>query len=105
MPGNKREGMLEDFLVDCMIHPDNSQRLWDFAKSSTTDARDHHGATYSENHSSKARVHCWLAWQEEPGNQLHQQIKGKRFNPEHGSGPQFVKWFQELFNPEMNPQV
>jgi len=100
MPGNKREGMLEDFLVESMIHPDNSQALWEFAKSSTAVARNH-GATYSGNHSTKSQIHCWLAWQKGPGNQLHQQIKLNRFNPELGSGPQFVKWFQVLFNPEM----
>jgi hypothetical protein len=103
MPGMKKPGMIEDFLVDCMKHDESTRELWDFANFSTMNSKNH-GATYIESHLIKAKVHCWLAWQNEPGNQLH-QVMEKRFNPQAGSGPDFVKWFRELFDPVMKQDV
>lgn len=98
MPGGNDPGMLEDFLVGCMAHSQTNDSLWLFAQTATLDAQKHNH-TYKDRHKTKAQVHCWLAWQDEPGNQLHIAVKQQRFIPAHGRGPEFVQWFRDVFNP------
>ncbi|WP_375493755.1 DUF3226 domain-containing protein [uncultured Nostoc sp.] len=42
-------------------------------------------------------MYTWLAWQEEPGRQLHQAIKYGILNPEHPKAQTFVTWFKTLY--------
>ncbi|MEH1784090.1 MAG: DUF3226 domain-containing protein [Nostoc sp.] len=44
-----------------------------------------------------AKIYTWLAWQEEPGRQLHQAIKYGILNPEHPKAQTFVTWFKTLY--------
>lgn len=41
--------------------------------------------------------HTWLAWQDEPGKQLHQAVEHGIFDPQSPRSRPFVKWFRRLF--------
>ncbi|MDJ0797432.1 MAG: hypothetical protein QNJ51_11480 [Calothrix sp. MO_167.B12] len=72
MPDNQMRGMLETFLA--YMIPDTSETLWQYAQEVVKEAKSK-GATFKEVHSDKANIYTWLAWQDEPGRQLHQAIK------------------------------
>jgi hypothetical protein len=94
MPDNKLRGMLETFLA--YLVPNNNELLWEYAKEVTQEARNK-GATFTDTQTDKANIYTWLAWQNEPGRQLHQAIKEKLFHPSHPQSNLFFNWFQQLF--------
>lgn len=98
MPDNQNQGMLETFL-SYLITENNPEddHLWQYTQEVVKEARQK-GATYKEVHSDKAKIHTWLAWQDEPGRQLHQAIEYKILNPKHPLGQSFFRWFKELYN-------
>ena len=71
MPDNGSRGMLETFLG--LMRATGSDPLWDFAAESCRDARGH-GASYTDAHFDKSRIHSYLAWIEPPGLQMHQAV-------------------------------
>jgi hypothetical protein len=95
MPDNETEGMLETFLA-YLISADNNE-TWLYAQETAIQARKK-GASYKEYHVDKAKIHTWLAWQDEPGRQLNQAIKYKILDPQHPKGQSFVNWFKKLYN-------
>lgn len=94
MPDNQTSGMLETFLA--YLLPDQTEELWEFAKSSTNEAKKK-GAKFSEVHSDKAEIYTWLAWQKPPGRQLHDAITQRILNPTHPRSKTFMKWFRDLY--------
>ncbi|MGK7943638.1 MAG: DUF3226 domain-containing protein [Microcystaceae cyanobacterium] len=96
MPDNKNEGMLETFLTYLIPDPE-SNPLWLYTKEVVAEAKQQ-GASYIDNHRDKALIHTWLAWQNEPGRQLHLAVKCKNLDPTHPRGQAFVKWFKELYS-------
>jgi hypothetical protein len=68
MPDNRSRGMLETFLS--LFIPPEGQLLWTYAQAKCGEAKNH-GASYKEVHADKARIHTWLAWQDDPGQSLH----------------------------------
>lgn len=62
MPNNQDPGMLEDFCLD-MIDP-NHQKV---AEDAVVLAEERDVANFKAAHRSKAVVHTYLAWQNEPG--------------------------------------
>ena len=95
MPDNQSRGMLETFLA--YLIPDRSEPIWDYAKEVTQEAKKR-GAPFIEAHTDKANIHTWLAWQNEPGNQLHTAIMAKIFEPTHPKAQIFVNWFKTLYD-------
>lgn len=98
MPDNQNQGMLETFLSYLITenNPDDNP-LWQYIQEVVKEAKQK-GATYKEKHLDKAKIHTWLAWQDEPGRQLHQAIKETILNPKHPLGQSFFRWFKELYN-------
>ncbi|MGI0480859.1 DUF3226 domain-containing protein [Geminocystis sp. CENA526] len=98
MPDNQNQGMLETFL-SYLITENNPQNnlLWQYTKQVVQEAKKR-GATYKDVHLDKAQIHTWLAWQDEPGRQLHDAIKFKILNPQHPKGQSFFRWFKQLYN-------
>ena len=94
MPDNQFSGMLEDFLVQLI--PENSRDLLEIAENCVAEAR-RNGAPFKEVHRTKAEVHTWLAWQDEPGKQLHQAVDHRVLDPEKPESRPFVDWFRRLF--------
>ena len=96
IPNNRREGTLEDFLLD-LIHP--TDPLLSHARSSTDQARGL-GAAFPANATRKAELRAWLAWCEEPGLPYGTAIKAGYFPHDSPDSKAFVAWFRELFHPQ-----
>ena len=95
MPDNQQEGMLETFL-SCMI-TDENKSIWQYAQEVTKEAKNK-GAAFKDSHVDKANIYTWLAWQNEPGRQLHQAIKERILNPNHPKADVFFNWFKALYD-------
>jgi hypothetical protein len=94
MPDNLELGMLETFLA--FLIDDKKEPLWEFAQATVDEAKAK-GAPFKPSHLHKARIHTWLAWQDEPGPQLHMAVAKRILNPTHPKAQPFVNWFKTLF--------
>lgn len=92
MPDNNIDGMLEDFCIN-MANPE----AINFAQDCVSKAQQQNYTSFIENHHSKAIVHTYLAWQEEPGQPLGQAITAKILNPTNPSASTFANWLKVLF--------
>ncbi|HEY9800680.1 MAG TPA: DUF3226 domain-containing protein, partial [Leptolyngbyaceae cyanobacterium] len=95
MPDNLMQGMLETFLA--YMIPDESELLWTYAQEVVAEAKIK-GAPFIDARTDKAKIYTWLAWQKEPGRQLHDAIKYKILNPQHSKAQVFVNWFKTLYD-------
>jgi len=95
MPDNIIEGMLETFL-GYMI-PEQGEYLWQYAQEVAREAKNK-GATFKESYIDKAEIYTWLAWQDEPGRQIHQAIKYNILNPQTPNVQGFINWFKDLYD-------
>lgn len=94
MPDNKSAGALEDFL-GILIGKDDP--LWAKAQNDVINIPE--GARrFKDTYLSKAQVHTWLAWQEEPGTKMGETFKKKYLNPEHPQAQAFVNWIRRLLS-------
>ena len=94
MPNNRYSGMIEDFLIQLI--PSNLESQLELAKNCAEEAKSI-GASFKSNHARKAQIHTWLAWQDEPGRQLHQAVHQRILDPEKQESKPFVAWFRSLF--------
>ena len=94
MPDNRFRGMLEDFLI--RLIPDEYGALYGLAQSCVAEAA-RNGASFKDTHMRKAEIHTWLAWQDEPGSQLHEAVKHRVLDPTKPESRAFVDWFRRLF--------
>ena len=93
MPDNRLPGMLEDFLA--LIRPEG-EVLWERAGRSVDDI-PREERRFADVHRSKAVIHTYLAWQEEPGAPLGQSITKRSFNPDSGHAMRLISWLSRLF--------
>lgn len=93
MPDNQHDGALEEFLIPMV---DRSNRLWQYAQSSTAEAPQH-GAAFSPGDQSKAELACWLAWQDEPGQTYGVAMRAGRFSIRTPTAAAFEQWVRDLF--------
>ncbi|HYN77366.1 MAG TPA: DUF3226 domain-containing protein [Lamprocystis sp. (in: g-proteobacteria)] len=93
MPNNQSRGRLEDFLA-LLVPPGDP--CWDWAGESTTQARKR-GAGFAEPDYIKARIHTWLAWQEEPALPFGTAIRAATFAHDAEAARGFVAWMERLF--------
>jgi hypothetical protein len=93
MPDNVRAGMLETLLLALRI---GDAALHDHARDATQQARVL-GAPFRDLHRAKAELHAWLAWQDPPGRQLHDAVRGRALPPRPQVTDAFVAWFRRLF--------
>ncbi len=96
MPDNRHQGALEEFLLGLV--PDDDAELMEYARQSVDGARER-GASLRDVDVTKSVVHTWLAWQENPGSQLHQAITRRLLDPQHPQSRPFISWFSRLFEP------
>lgn len=73
MPDNEQAGRLEDFLEGLV---DRTNPLLPHAQEATDGAKAL-GAAFSDTKTSKAVLHAWLAWQQEPGRPYGIAIKSE----------------------------
>lgn len=74
MPNNQNSGMLEDFCAE-LAEPTSLL----FAQACVEQAYSQKVTTFKEVHRSKAVIHTYLAWQDEPGYPLEEQLRHKRY--------------------------
>lgn len=92
MPNNQHPGMLEDFLIPLA----NAESI-SFAAESVNTAKEKGFTTYKDVHHSKAVIHTYLAWQDEPGKPLGQSIISHVLNPQTDIARLFTAWLMKLF--------
>jgi hypothetical protein len=95
MPDNRMRGMLETFLA--YMIPDGGEALWEFAQATTQDVQQNYAVRFKAAHLDKANIYTWLAWQNPPGQQLHQSIMQRILDPKHSKSQKFVTWFKNLY--------
>lgn len=94
MPDNVTdEGRLED-LVKTLVPPQDG--LIDHAREAT-DAAVARGAGIRPQDRAKAELHCWLAWQKEPGLSFGTALKVHYFRHDSAVALRFVDWFKRLY--------
>lgn len=93
MPNNKKEEMLEDFLQSLIQEGDAL-----LARAITcVDDIPLQERKFRETHRSKALIHTWLAWQEEPGTLLGSAVTRRYLDGHHPLALEFLNWLQRLF--------
>lgn len=93
MPNNLNTGMLEDF-VSLLIPP--GDLLWPRA-TQCVQAIPPDQRRFIADHTIKAHIHTWLAWQEEPGEPLGLSIKKRYFDANAPYAQLLISWIRRLF--------
>jgi hypothetical protein len=92
MPDNQRSGALEDFVGSLIAGNDV---LWPKAQADVkkipADAM-----RFKPAYLSKAQIHTWLAWQEEPGTRMGETFKKRYLDPNRPQAASFVAWIKRL---------
>lgn len=99
MPDNNTAGMLEDFLA--FLVPDNDPLL-PIARSTLNQIETQQLNKYISSHQSKALIHTWLAWQEDPGTPMGQSITKKYLSTDQATCNIFIQWLTDLFKDKNN---
>jgi hypothetical protein len=94
MPDNNTKGMLEDFISFLVPKGDS---LLPVVDNALNDLEERKLNKYSVIHKSKARIHTWLAWQENPGTPMGLSITKRYLSADSDTCRQFVAWLTELF--------
>lgn len=94
MPNNKLNGMLEDF-ISFLIPSDD--KLYPIVQTTLQDIEAKELNIYKECHKAKARIHTWLAWQEDPGTPMGLSITKRYLTTDEDTCMKFVEWLKKLF--------
>jgi hypothetical protein len=98
MPDNTTAGMLEDFIASLV--PAGDALL--ARAAATIDSIPAEERRFSPVHRSKALIHTWLAWQEQPGSPMGQAIGKRDLDAQAPQAQRFVAWLQRLMvDPEL----
>lgn len=94
MPDNQASGELEDF-VSYLIPPNDQLRPYANDILGQIETVNLH--RYRHKH-SKAFIHTWLAWQENPGQPMGTAITAKALSADSLIAATFIDWLNRLFN-------
>jgi hypothetical protein len=92
MPNNQDSGMLEDFCAE-LAEPASLA----FARECVEEAHAKKVTTFKQVHRSKAVIHTYLAWQDEPGYPLGKAITSQALRPHTDVAIRFTNWLIRLF--------
>ena len=96
MPDNEALGTLEDFFLRLVNEEDRLiSRAEDVVDSIPEEER-----LFGDTIRSKAIIHTWLAWQEQPGTPLGLSITKRYLDPTRNPAPEFKAWLEKLFVPD-----
>ncbi|GHV31301.1 hypothetical protein FACS1894177_05560 [Bacteroidia bacterium] len=95
MPDNNTNGMLEDF-ISFLVPEDD--KLIPVVDNTLANIENQKLNKYSDVHKSKAKIHTWLAWQENPGSPMGQSITKRYLSTDDELCQNFVNWLRKLFN-------
>lgn len=90
-PDHGSEGDMETFAA-AMIPPENN--LWAHASRTVEELPD--PKEFKTSYFAKAKIHTWLAWQEEPGQQIGEAIRGRKLIAETASARAFLTWLTRV---------
>jgi hypothetical protein len=96
MPDNTIPGMLENF-VSFLVPPDDS--LWPMAEDVLQKVIEK-DCRFRDTYQMKARLHTWLAWQEQPGTPLGLAITNRYLDANAPHAQQLMDWIRQLFDLE-----
>jgi hypothetical protein len=92
MPDNQKEGMLEDWIKDCIIQAE--QLLFQHATKVIESLAQ---PKFKSIHRSKAEVATWLAWQETPGHGLYYALKEQLLDPNNTLFLGLTSWLAHMY--------
>jgi hypothetical protein len=92
MPNNQDSGKLEDFCAE-LAEPASLV----FARECVEEAQVKGATTFKGVDLSKAVIHTYLAWQDEPGRPLGQAITKQALRPNTDIAMRFTNWLALLF--------
>jgi hypothetical protein len=93
MPNNRLPGMLEDFARYLIPTGDPlGVRAATVVAAIPPDER-----RFSDAHDTKAYIHTWLAWQEDPGTPMGLAITKRYLNAEAAEAVRFIAWLEAVF--------
>ncbi len=98
MPDNRSMGSIEQF-VEALIPEGN--RLWDRAQDAICQIPVEE-RKFKPQAQPKAKIHTWLAWQEEPGTPMGAAITKRYLYPTSESAQAFVDWVKRLLAVEVD---
>lgn len=93
MPDNRLPGMLEDF-VSFLVN--DGDELWPLSQQAVQSIPQHL-RRFIDNHLSKAKIHTWLAWQEDTGTPLGLAITKRYLNADAPPASRLMNWVRLLF--------
>lgn len=97
MPDNTIErGFLETFLRFLVPDPENNKN-WKHAQKSVAELEDKPFIKQKADHTEKAEIYTYLAWQKEPGKPFGQAITAKYLQADNPKCEVFVEWLNRLF--------
>ena len=94
MPNNNINGMLEDFMSFLVPQDD---KLMPVVDTVLNEIESKNLNKYLPIHKSKAKIHSWLSWQEEPGTPLGFSITKKYLTTDNENCEQLINWMKKLF--------
>lgn len=92
MPNNQDSGKLEDFCAE-LAEPTSLG----FARECVEEAQAKKLTTFKELDMSKAVIHTYLSWQDEPGRPMGQAITKQALRPHTDIAIRFTNWLTRLF--------
>lgn len=95
MPNNNLNGMLEDF-ISFLVPKDD--KLLPIVNATLQNLEDKKLNKYSITHKSKAAIHSWLSWQEDPGTPMGLGITKRYLTTDEETCLQLTNWLTALFN-------
>jgi hypothetical protein len=87
--------MLEDFITFLVPQNDKLLPIVDTTLNHIETQKLHQ---YADTHKAKAKIHTWLAWQENPGTPLGASITKRYLSTDDKICLSFVNWLNDLFN-------
>ena len=94
MPDNQSKGILEDFLR--FLVPTTGETLFNYA-SSCVDNIPAGEQRFKALYKTKALMHTWLAWQEEPGKPFGTAITARYLDSSLPQADILASWLKKLF--------
>ena len=94
MPSNNTNGILEDFMS--FLVPQND-KLLPIVDITLNEIESKDLNKYLPINKSKARIHSWLSWQEDPGTPMGLSITKRYLTTDNESCERLINWLQKLF--------
>ncbi len=94
MPNNQTVGMLEDFIAFLVPEKDCLMPIVDSVLNQIEETNSN---KYSSTHKSKAKIHTWLSWQEDPGTPMGLAITKRYLTVNDTNCSMLINWILKLY--------